>query len=116
MIPYRQLHFSEDAFGGTADQFDPERFYRDKTLSRCSSYRPFEGGSTYCPGRFIARQEVLIFVAIVLERYNIQLVTPDKQSKAVFPRVEERKPCLGVMGPVKGDDLRFKITQRGHPL
>lgn len=97
------------------DRFDPDRFCRDKTLGRCSSYRPFGGGSTYCPGRFIARQEVIVFVAYVLKRFDVELLEPGKTLSTGFPRVEEMKPCLGVMGPVEGDDLKVTITQRRQP-
>lgn len=108
LIPYRQLHFNEDAFGSDVRVFNPDRFLRNKSLSRSQSYRPFGGGSTYCPGRFIARQEVVAFVALVLYRYDITLAEPD----AGFPAIEEMKPCLGVMGPVEGVELPVKLSLR----
>lgn len=108
LIPYRQLHFNENAFGDDVRMFNPDRFLRNKSLNRNPSYRPFGGGSTYCPGRFIARQEVVAFVALVLYRYDITLAGSD----AGFPAIEEMKPCLGVMGPVDGTDLPIKLSLR----
>ena len=52
MIPSRQLHFNEEVFGRDAHQFDPDRFIRNKALLKGSSWRPFGGGTTICPGRF----------------------------------------------------------------
>ena len=107
MIPYRQLHFNEDAYGSNVAELDPERFLKSKNLKRSLSYRPFGGGSTYCPGRFIARQEVVAFVGIVLHRFKVSLV-----SKGGLPKLEEMKPCIGVMGPVQGGDLVIRVEQR----
>lgn len=107
LIPYRQLHFNEEVFGTDALKLDPERFLKDKTLARSPSYRPFGGGTTYCPGRFIARQEVVAFIGIVLNRFRIEL-TGEKG----IPRLEEMKPCLGIMGPVAGSDLIVRVEQR----
>jgi cytochrome P450 len=73
LIPYRQLHFNEGVFGSDVWVFNPDRFLKNKSLNRNVSYRPFGGGSTYCPGRFIARQEVVAFIAIALYRYDITL-------------------------------------------
>ncbi len=52
MVPYRQLHFNEEIFGKGVHQFDPERFIRDPALQKSSSWRPFGGGVTMCPGRY----------------------------------------------------------------
>ncbi len=112
IIPYRQLHFDEAVFGADAQVFDAERFLKHKNLNRSPSYRPFGGGSTYCPGRFIARQEVVAFVAIVLRRFDVELAKGEKGSRNALPPLEEKKPCLGVMGPVEGADLIVRVKQR----
>lgn len=116
LIPYRQLHFDEDVWGINAKSFDPERFLRDKDLARNSSFRPFGGGTTYCPGRFLAKREVMTFVALLIHRFDITLAgTPalpaseDKTAKPAFPRLEKQKPCLGIMGPAKGHDVCLRV-------
>jgi len=110
LIPYRQLHFNEKVFGDDAQVFNPWRFLENRSLNRSSSYRPFGGGTTYCPGRFIARQEVLAFIAIAINRHIITLA--EAKGDECFPALEEKKPCLGVMGPVNGDDIIIKITKK----
>lgn len=107
LIPYRQLHFNKEVFGTDALKLNPERFLKNKALARSPSYRPFGGGSTYCPGRFIARQEVLAFIGIVLNRFRTELAGAQG-----IPRLEEMKPCLGIMGPVAGGDLIVRVERR----
>ncbi|KUJ10947.1 cytochrome P450, partial [Mollisia scopiformis] len=108
LMPYRQLHFNEQVFGTNATEFDAKRFLKDKNLLRSTSYRPFGGGSTYCPGRFLAKREVLMFVALVLFRFDISLVGKDGE-KAKFPRMDVTIPLGGVMGPVVGDDIIMEV-------
>ena len=98
LMPYRQLHLDEAVFGSHVQEFRLERFL-DKDLARSPSFRPFGGGSTYCSGRFIAKREVLTFVAIVLHRFDVKL----KDSNAKLPRLDDKKPTLGVIGPVRDD-------------
>lgn len=107
-IPYRQVHFNEEVFGRDAKELDPDRFLKNKELARSSSYRPFGGGTTYCPGRFLAKKEVLAFVALALGRFEVFLEGGRAQA---FPRLEERKPCLGIMGPRSGEDVRVRVRR-----
>ena len=109
LVPYRQLHFDEKVFGATAAYFDPERFLAHEDLSRSSSFRPFGGGTTYCPGRFIAKREGLTFVALVLERFEVDLAEHKGDSKVPFPQIEDGKPCLEIMGSRDGLDTILKI-------
>lgn len=111
LIPYRQLHFDEDIFGSNAQSFDAERFLRNKDLVKSSSYRPFGGGTTHCPGRFLARREVLTFVALVVDRFELELAGDVGTSGTAFPKLEDRKPCLGIMGPLTGEDVIVKVRE-----
>ena len=65
-VPLRQLMLDEMSFGSDADEMVPDRFMRTKGLDRSGYYRPFGGGQTLCSGRYIARREVLAFLAVVL--------------------------------------------------
>ncbi|KAF2675970.1 cytochrome P450 [Lentithecium fluviatile CBS 122367] len=105
MIPYRQLHFDQSVFGAEVDSFKPDRFIKDKTLTRGGSWRPFGGGTTQCPGRYAAKQVVLSFVAMLLKRFHVELDGPQK-----LPEPQLGKPVLGIVAS-KGD-LRVRITPR----
>jgi cytochrome P450 len=105
IVPYKQMLRDPSVFGHDAETFRPSRFLENKDLLKSSSFRPFGGGTTYCPGRFLAKKEVLIFVALVLVRFDVK-----KRSEYVpLPKLEERRPCLGVMSAQDGDDLLITI-------
>jgi cytochrome P450 len=73
LIPYRQLHLNKAIFGENAAEFDVTRFLKDSKLAQNPSYRPFGGGVTYCPGRFLAKQEIFMALAFLLCRNDISL-------------------------------------------
>ena len=108
MSPFRQLHFDKSIFGATADRFDPDRFLKDKELSNHPSYKPFGGGMTMCPGRFVARQEVYIFVTLILHRFESRLTTTDQP----MPRFELNTPTTGIISPVIGDDVHLVLQAK----
>ena len=107
LIMHKSLHSNESVWGDSAACFDPERFLKDKGLSTHASYRPFGGGSTYCPGRVIARQEVYIFLAVLLERIGIDLA-PEQS----FPKPDDTQPSIKVTGPRPDADLYVNIRRR----
>ncbi|KAH8654972.1 cytochrome P450 [Tricladium varicosporioides] len=110
LIPYRQILMDEEVFGSDAAYFNPNRFLNDKFLAKCPSFRPFGSGTTHCPGRFLAQKEVLTFVALAVSRFDVQKAK-ELGEKNAFPRLEVKKPCLGIMAPVKGDDVRVTVRQ-----
>lgn len=109
-----------------AQEFKFDRFLgaENAGLVKGKSYGPFGGGSTYCPGRFVAEQEVFMFVATVLASFDISTVATAiednkglKKGRGVkegqaFPRLDYKKPSLGVMGPAAGNDLHLQVTPR----
>lgn len=116
LMPYLQLHCNEDVWGSNANQYDPERFLKNYKLSRNSSYRPFGGGATYCPGRFMAKQEVFSFVTFALHRFEISLAqSPTKlgigSPSEGIPKFDNRTPCMGIMGTPKGKDVIINIKK-----
>ena len=119
LIPNRRLHLNPEIFGENAEHFDPERFLRDPSLSKNPNFRPFGGGKTYCPGRYLAEREILTFVALAIHRFDIRIATgtPAHACKTEvalpdFPRIDKKKFCLGIMEPVKGDDMIIDIRPR----
>lgn len=108
LMPYRPMHISE-VFGPHPDQFDPNRFLQNPGLSKHSAFKPWGGGSTLCPGRFLARREISTFIVMVLQRFHVEVVEGE-----AFPRRDEVTPNLGIMEPVKGDDLRVRLRVSGE--
>ncbi|KAL8806616.1 MAG: hypothetical protein Q9182_001264 [Xanthomendoza sp. 2 TL-2023] len=111
VIPMRQLHTDPAVWGDDVADFNASRFATNKGLHRHSSYRPFGGGLTYCPGRILAKEEVLGFVAILLHRFRVTLA----ETGQVFPKLDEGSPGLGVAGPVPGMDVVVEISS-SEPL
>ncbi|KAL7626984.1 hypothetical protein AAE478_003759 [Parahypoxylon ruwenzoriense] len=114
MIPYRLLHFDERVYGAGPYSFRPERFAAEKGTvkndpTRGPSWRPFGGGKTLCTGRFIAKRATLMFVALVLRRFDVELV-----GEPGLPETDLGRPVLGISGVKEGQDLltRLHSTRR----
>ncbi|KAM0247338.1 hypothetical protein ACHAQJ_009895 [Trichoderma viride] len=105
MIPYRQLHF--DIFGKTAGSFDHDRFLKNRNLTQNSNWRPFGGGNTMCPGKYMAKRSVLLFIAMLLQRFDIEM-----DGYQPIPAADEGKPVLGIMSIKDNKDLRVRVTAR----
>jgi cytochrome P450 len=105
MLPYRQLLMEEEVFGPDVAQLNPLRFLDNKLLARSANFKPFGSGRNMCPGRFLARKEVLLFTALVLTRFEAE----SADTSATFPRMNFGKPILGPLEPVSGDDLILNV-------
>ncbi|KAI1657788.1 putative cytochrome P450 oxidoreductase [Daldinia decipiens] len=112
MIPYRLLHFDENVYGADVYSFHPERFASGEEAkkddpTRGPSWRPFGGGKSLCTGRYIAKRATLIFVALVLRRFNIEIIGEPR-----LPEADLGRPVLGISGLKEGQDFLVKLTPR----
>jgi len=116
LMPFRQLQTNEEVFGSNAKEFDGYRFIKDKNLASSAtfreSFRPFGGGNTYCPGRFLVIREVYFFVALILHRYDISVLRKPDSSLPPFPRFDTHRNPGGMMLPVLGDDVHIKVSKK----
>ena len=108
MIPYQQLHSNEEVFGDAVERFNPRRFVDNPKLDRNSTWRPFGGSETMCPGRHVAKHAVLSFVAMVLQRFDVELAHSQP-----MPRADDSKPVVGMVPPMEGDDVIVRLASRG---
>lgn len=108
IIPYRQMLLDEAVFGLDAHKFNPQRFIQRPMLSKSSSFKPFGGGLAYCPGRYIAKREILTLTALLLGRFQLEI--HDKNN--TFPEMDAAKPCLGVMKTLGGGDIVLNVRPR----
>ncbi|KAK0710021.1 cytochrome P450 [Lasiosphaeria miniovina] len=115
LIPYRLLHFNKAGHGNTSssgddgpdiNSFRPERFAGRESITRGPSWRPFGGGKTMCPGHFVAKRETMIFVAMVLQRFHVELV-----GDGVL-QPDLGKPVLGLADRKSGQEVTLRITPR----
>ncbi|MCJ1465970.1 hypothetical protein MMC07_004589, partial [Pseudocyphellaria aurata] len=121
LTPHRQLHLNDHVFGPDVHTFRPARFARNPRLAHCESF----GGTA---GMVVAEGAVLTFVALAVGRLGVEMASSGQDmgvemkdadlergcsnsGSQRFPRLDEKKGCLGIMGPMPGDDLFLKVTR-----
>ncbi|KAJ5733722.1 cytochrome P450 monooxygenase [Penicillium malachiteum] len=116
LIPQRIQTMSFDAFGQDADEFDSYRFARDPSLIRKVEFRGFGGGASMCRGKPIGRAQSGLFIALMLWRYDVEMVGPDQNVLGVtgkpFPRLDEARPSIGPAKPKGSDDMILRLSRR----
>lgn len=110
-MPYKQLHMDPSVFGANVDSFDARRFMNEKSLERSTSWRPFGGAKTHCPGRFLARREVYMFLALAIFRFDVKLVPRPGENVPRFPRADTSIPAGGLLPPKIGDDVFMEVRR-----
>lgn len=113
LIPSRQLHSNEDVWGANHKDFDVKRFAGNEGRLKHSSYRPFGGGVSYCPGRKIAKEQVFGLVAILIHRFDIAM---SKGKRLEFPRIDASTPALGVLSPARDMDVLVDLSHIGKHM
>lgn len=83
--PMQVAHYNEAIWGASghpASDFWAERHVRTgdggkRVYSMAgipTSYFPFGGGANMCPGRYLAKSEILMTVALVVSRFDVEVV------------------------------------------
>ncbi|KAJ8068999.1 hypothetical protein OCU04_002677 [Sclerotinia nivalis] len=75
-MPSRVIHMDAKIWGSDVKEFNPRRFLRDKDIRRPNpaAFRAFGGGSTLCPGRHFATNEILAVVSMFVMRFDVKPV------------------------------------------
>ena len=63
-----------DALDFKADRFLKSKLSREEQANRAAAFRPFGGGTTLCPGRHFAFEEVITFVGTIVMGFDISPV------------------------------------------
>jgi cytochrome P450 len=113
-IPYRQLHLNRDAWGPDPLALDPFRFETSPKMQNSKAYRPFGGGNTLCPGRFVAKRSMGFAVALLVNRFDVSIDPNQTKNGALppFPRIDTTKPSPGASLPHDGDDVVLILQKR----
>ncbi|PGH21395.1 hypothetical protein AJ80_03312 [Polytolypa hystricis UAMH7299] len=98
---WRHFHRDPEVWGEDADEFRPERML-DGNFQKMppNSWKPFGDGLRACIGRGFAEQEILINLAMVLQRFHVSKVDPNYEMQ-----------LRGQMG-VKPIDFKIKVRRR----
>ncbi|PVH94312.1 cytochrome P450 [Periconia macrospinosa] len=120
LVSYRQLHLNRAVWGQDPLQMEPYRFEENAKLQNSISYRPFGGGNTLCPGRFVAKRSIAYAIALMVLRYNMEIDLERTKSGGIkthkdlppFPRLDTTKPSPGVGLPHVDDDIFLSLKKR----
>lgn len=106
MLHFPTVHHDADIYENP-DKFQYERFMPSNGVSKkfykngkqvLNHLMPYGGGTSMCPGRLIAENEIKLFVCYMLSHFDIQLLDP-------LPKAATTKAGLGTDPPQ--NDVRF---------
>ena len=108
LIPSAELHNSSSIWGSSAKDFDSRRFIQkraDQVRIPASAYRAYGSGASVCPGRFLAVNEILTVLTIMVLRYDLSPV----QGHWLLPK---SRPHIttSILTPI--EDIKVTITKR----
>lgn len=61
----------------------------------------------------LVRPEMTAIGGVEKKAIDLELGCKPEEPRQQFPRLDEKKGCLGVMGPIAGDDLILRVTRNG---
>jgi len=112
-MPSRVIHKDASIWGTDVDDFNPRRFMKDERhrsgngkRAPAAAFRAFGGGTTLCPGRHFASNEILALVSMMVIRYDI---TPVSGTWSM-PETNNTNVAAVVMEP--DTDIEVEISPR----
>ena len=108
LIPSAELYNNASVWGASSKDFDARRFMQKQSGAKkpAFAYRAFGSGASVCPGRYLAANEILIILAIMVLKYDVE---PARGGHWVSPKVQGY-PTTSILTPV--DDVQIRITPR----
>jgi len=108
LIPSAEIHSDPEMWGTAAEEFRPERFLKEGGIRSgvpASSYRTFGAGPTLCPGRHLFMTEMIVLMAIMVLKYDIQPVG------GVWGEIERQAHMLkAILAPAR--DIEVDMVER----
>lgn len=111
-MPSRVLHSDSSLWGPDTREFNPRRFMKGESRGMKSrrapaaAFRAFGGGSTLCPGRHFATNEVLAVASMFIMRYDMVPLSGEWN----LPTVGNTNVASVVMEP--DTDIDVMVSQR----
>ena len=75
MVPSAELHSKPAIWSPTAGDFDPWRFTKKRAGAPsvpASAWRAYGSGASVCPGRFLAANEVMMVLVMMVLNYDLE--------------------------------------------
>ena len=112
-MPSRVIHKDPSLWGTDVDEFNPRRFMKDEAQKtqtgkrpNAAAFRAFGGGTTLCPGRHFATNEILAVVTMFVMRYDM---TP-AGGTWTMPTTNKTNVAAVVMEP--DSDIEVEVASR----
>ncbi|KAF7881739.1 uncharacterized protein EAF02_006427 [Botrytis sinoallii] len=107
-MPGRVIHMDPKIWGPDVADFNPRRFLKDKDIKRPNpaAFRTFGGGTTLCPGRHFATNEILAVVSMFVMRFDMRPV--EREWK--LPKSDNTNVTTVIMEP--DTDIDVVVSQR----
>ncbi|KAL6714487.1 hypothetical protein ACLMJK_007911 [Lecanora helva] len=106
-MPMAVMHHDPAAWGSDVKDFEPRRFQKAaKGGIKQTSYRPFGGGASLCPGRHFVTLETMALVACMLSMFDVNPV----EGLWFVPIQKQESMATNVFPPEH--DVRVKISSR----
>ena len=112
-IPMAVMHNDSASWGSNVKDFQATRFLKqakssetEKSRQNLSSYRPFGGGASLCPGRHFVTLETEALTACMVSMFDIG----PTEGPWIVPRQKQKSMATNVFPPET--DIRVKINTR----
>jgi cytochrome P450 len=112
-MPSRVIHMDSSVWGPDVEEFNPRRYLKEGDLRSQTTKRPpsaafraFGGGTTLCPGRHFATNEILAVISMCVLRFDIKPVA----GGWVLPKTDSTNPAGILMEP--DTDIEVEISPR----
>mgnify|MGYP000013382497 CR=1 FL=1 len=105
MVLIPALHRDPAIWGADAEDFRPERFEPEEAATRpANSWKPFGNGQRACIGRAFAMQEAQLVLAMLVQRFDLELADPAYQLKVAETLT------------IKPTGLQVRAKRRAHEI
>ena len=118
-MPSRIIHKDSSLWGPDVEEFNPRRFMKDPEAPRSGSsstarkrpspacFRAFGGGTTLCPGRHFATNEILALTAMFVLRFEM---APSAGGAWSMPTMDNSNMAVIIVQPDK--DFEVEVSRR----
>jgi cytochrome P450 len=106
------MHNDGAIWGENVDVFDAYRFMPERLKEKAvhpSAFRAFGGGTTICPGRHFATREILYFVALVIDMFDIEAIG---SSVLTVPKAKDNVLPVHILEPKTKLPVRFLLRNK----
>lgn len=108
LVPSAELHSKSTIWGHTVGDFDPWRFMKKRNgapLVPASAWRAYGSGAAVCRGRCLAANEMMIFLVMMMLKYDVKPVQRKWTSPPSRPHIS-----ISLFNPLK--DIQIWISPR----